>query len=172
MGRKSKFKQVCEPLHLEAMKIKHPSVPEHAIPKFDITGTSTNKLEKSIVAYIMLHGWLAERIKNTGTARVQTMKMANGYEKKKLTYTKSTGEKGTADILATIDGRKVSIEVKNVKTKDRMSDAQRAYKRKTELSGGVYYVARTIEQFMHWYEEQGFGMNPNWEEAIKMLYKK
>lgn len=172
MGRKSKFKQVCEPLYDKMMELKHPNFPKFAIPSLDVTGTSTNKLEKQIVMFVKLHGYLAERTKNIGTARVQKMKMASGYEKKKVTYTKSTGEKGSSDIKAIINGRNVAIEVKNAKTKDRMSPAQREYKKKVELSGGIYFVATGIDQFIDWYEEQGFGMNPNWEEAVMQLFVK
>lgn len=164
------FKSICEPLHIEASHLKYPNFPKKYIPPLDIKGTSTNKLEKQIVAFIQLHGWQAERIKNTGQARVEKMKLANGYTKEKVTYTKGTGTKGTADISSTIEGRSVKIEVKNAKTKDRMSKAQEAYQAQLDLTGGVYYVARDIDSFIEWFKEN-FKKNPRWEEAVLITYK-
>ena len=164
------FKSICDPLHIEASHLKYPSFPKKYIPPLDIKGTSTNKLEKQIVAFIQLHGWQAERIKNTGQARVEKLKLANGYTKEKVTYTKGTGTKGTADISSTIEGRSVKIEVKNAKTKDRMSKAQEAYQSQLDLTGGVYYVARDIDSFIEWFKEN-FKKNTRWEEAVLITYK-
>lgn len=155
------FKSICEPLHIEASHLKYPSFPKKYIPALDIKGTSTNKLEKQIVAFIQLHGWQAERIKNTGQARVS---------KGKVTYTKGTGTKGTADISATIEGRSVKIEVKNKKTKDRMSEAQKAYQAQLDLTGGIYYVAREIDEFIQWFQDN-FKKHPKWSEAVLITYK-
>jgi hypothetical protein len=61
---------------------------------------------------------------------------------------------GTADISATIRGRSVKIEVKI--GRDRQSDAQKRYQASIEAAGGIYYIARNIDDFMQWYN-QTFG---------------
>jgi len=164
------FKSICDELHIKASHLKYPSFPVKYIPPLDIKGTSTNKLEKQIVAFIQLHAWQAERIKNTGTARVSELKRANGYHQKSVSYTKGTGTAGTADISATIEGRSVKIEVKNAKTKDRMSKHQENYQSQLDLTGGVYYIARDIDSFIEWFNDN-FKINPRWEQAIGLTYK-
>lgn len=57
--------------------------------------------------------------------------------------------KGTADISATIKGRSVKIEVKI--GKDRQSEAQVAYQKKIEQSGGIYFIAKDFDTFMDFY---------------------
>lgn len=166
------FSKICQPLYERAHKLKYPNFPHNAIGKLTITGTSTNKLEKRIVTFIQLHGWNAERIKNTGTARIEKIKMPNGYTKSNVNYTKGTGTNGTADISATINGKSVKIEVKNVRTKDRMSKAQRLYKEQIEMSGGVYFVATEIDEFINWFNSR-YKINPNWDTAVlHTFYKK
>lgn len=61
---------------------------------------------------------------------------------------------GTADISATIRGRSVKIEVKI--GRDRQSEAQKRYQASIEAAGGIYYIARNIDDFMQWYN-QTFG---------------
>lgn len=163
------FKEICEPLHIEASHLKYPSFPKKYIPPLNIKGTSTNKLEKQIVAFVQLHGYVAERVKNTGTARVEKIKRANGYTQSKVTFTKGTGMNGTADIRAVVNGISVSIEVKNKKTKDKMSEAQKIYKRKVELSGGVYYVATDIDSFIEWFQSN-YSKRSDWEDVILDIY--
>jgi len=121
-----KFKEIVTDLDREYKHMKYPNFPKAYIPEIQFLGTSTNVLEKKIVAFIQLHGWTCERVKNTGTARVETLKRANGYNQSKVSYTKGTGLNGTADVRAVINGISVSIEVKNSKTKDRMSEAQKS----------------------------------------------
>jgi len=157
-----RFMQICRPLHNAAQLLKHPTVPEYALPSLSITGTSTNKLEKQIVAFIQLHGWQAERIKNMGTARIG--------KDKRVTFTPSSGTRGTADISATINGKSVKIEVKNKATNDKMSEAQKEYQRQVELTGGLYYIARDIDYFIDWYQDR-FDKHPEWVNAVMFTYK-
>jgi hypothetical protein len=52
----------------------------------------------------------------------------------------------------------VAIEIKNSKTKDRMSNTQEQYKRQVEKSGGIYHVITDLETGMEWLDK--FGENP------------
>jgi hypothetical protein len=65
-------------------------------------------------------------------------------------WTPGQGTKGTADISATIRGRSVKIEVKY--GKDRQSDAQKQYQEDIERAGGVYIIARDMDQFLDWFD--------------------
>jgi hypothetical protein len=64
-------------------------------------------------------------------------------------YIPGTGTKGSADLSSTINGRSVKIEIKI--GADRMSEAQKEYQRMTEMSGGVYIVAKDFDSFIEWY---------------------
>lgn len=163
--------EIANPLHVKAMKLKYPSFPERLVPKLKIMGTSTNVLERRIVTFIQLHGWYASRVANKGTSKQERFTSASGYEVVKNQYIPSTSEPGIADVDASPNGKVVKIEVKNAATKDRMSPAQAAYKKKVEISGGIYYVATDIDSFIDWYYGIGFGLHPNWDEAVLLTYK-
>jgi hypothetical protein len=64
-------------------------------------------------------------------------------------WIKSSMQRGTADISATIYGRSIKIEVKI--QNDKQSEAQRIYQAQVEASDGVYYVARDFQSFYGWY---------------------
>ncbi|HUT43367.1 MAG TPA: hypothetical protein VMW95_03440, partial [Desulfobacterales bacterium] len=60
------------------------------------------------------------------------------------------GQKGTADISATIKGLSVKIEVK---MKDKQSPDQKIYQEQVERAGGLYFVARDFTSFKQWFDE-------------------
>lgn len=165
------FKERCTQLHLDVMAMRYPNVPKYGLVPLILNGKGTNLLTSRIITFIQLNGWQAERINNTGMARVSKLQLASGYESKSVTWTKGTGTKGTADISATINGKSVKIEVKNAKTKDRMSEAQKKYKEQVELTGGVYYIAKDIDSFINWFDEN-FTINDKWQQAVLKVYRK
>jgi len=113
-------------------------------------GSTANSLTAAIIRFIEAHGWQAERINVIGrpiTARQGGREYITGWAQSHMTV-------GTADISATIGGRSVKIEVKI--GRDRQSEAQQRYQRSIEAAGGIYYIARNIDDFMCWYN-QTFG---------------
>lgn len=113
-------------------------------------GSTANSLTASIIHYITARGGQAERINVIGrpiTAR-------QGGREYIVNWAPSHMTVGTADISATIRGRSVKIEVKI--GRDRQSDAQKRYQASIEAAGGIYYIARNIDDFMQWYN-QTFG---------------
>jgi len=158
--------QRLKDLFLAYNKHKAPNFPDECrvYPAYFAKSKTTNGLTNCVVAYIRLHGWQAERVNNTGSVRMQSIKYASGYTEKRVNFVKGTGTKGTADISATIDGKRVSIEIKNINTKDRQSVAQKAYQKQIELTGGVYIIATDIVSFMDWYDAQKYPINPRREE--------
>lgn len=129
------------------------SMPDYAIPKPKYTDNSANALTKSIIAWIELNGYQAERINNTGRY-VDNKKTVKNIMGQSITigsgqYIPGTGTKGTADISATIKGKSIKIEVKF--GKDRQSEAQKEYQATIERSGGVYFIAKTFDDFYNFY---------------------
>lgn len=129
------------------------SMPDYAIPKPKYTDNSANALTKSIIAWIELNGYQAERINNTGRY-VDNKKTVKNIMGQSITigsgqYIPGTGTKGTADISATIKGKSIKIEVKY--GKDRQSEAQKEYQANIERSGGVYFIAKDFESFYNFY---------------------
>lgn len=129
------------------------SMPDYAIPKPKYTDNSANALTKSIIAWIELNGYQAERINNTGRY-VDNKKTVKNIMGQSITigsgqYIPGTGTKGTSDISATIKGKSIKIEVKY--GKDRQSEAQKEYQATIERSGGVYFIAKTFDDFYNFY---------------------
>ena len=108
--------------------------------------TSANALTLSVMRYIRNRGGQAERISVVGrplTTFQGGREIITGWAKSHMTV-------GTADISATIKGRSVKIEVKV--GSDAQSPAQRAYQREVEAAGGLYYIARDMDNFVQWYQ--------------------
>jgi hypothetical protein len=129
------------------------SMPIHCIPKPKFNDSSANNLTKSIIKYIELMGYQAERINNTGRYidNKKTVKniMGQSIQIGSGQYIKGTGTNGTADISATIKGKSIKIEVKF--GKDRQSETQKEYQASIERSGGIYYIAKDFETFYNFF---------------------
>lgn len=145
-------------LAVKSLRIKYPTLPEHAIPKPEYNINSTNGLTKAIIDYLRFQGCQAERISSMGRV-IDNRKVITdvvGYKRTigSMSYIPTTGQKGTADISATIKGRSVKIEIKY--GKDRLSSYQKEYQKQIEASGGIYYVARTFDSFHNWFHNLNF----------------
>lgn len=148
--------QILNDLAFKATRKAHPSVPEYAIPKPRFSDNTANKLTKAVIACIQLHGYQAERISVEGRV-VDTRKRFTdvvGRERiiGSVTRINSSGQRGSADISATIKGRSVKIEIKI--GKDFQSPAQKQYQSEIEAAGGIYLIVRDFHTFYHWF--QGF----------------
>jgi|694.fasta_scaffold03130_32 hypothetical protein len=139
------------------LRRKHPNWSEQECRNFVFytkTDTTANGLTSCIVDFLRWEGWQAERINTTGLAREKfTIDPLTGRRIKSIgiTWTPTTGTRGSADISATIAGRSVKIEVKV--GQDRQSDAQRQYEEAVTSAGGVYIIARDFAGFLVWYDE-------------------
>lgn len=159
-------------LYLEYNRIKHPNLPEsvRSFPTYFSKSGTTNGLTKCIIAYIRLNGWMAERITSSGRVVDKSKVFTDvcGFTRQigSKSYIPGTSQKGTADISATVMGKSVKIEVKNANTKDRMSGAQREYKTITDITGGIYYIAKDFDMFVEWFDKK-FEMNPSRFEIYK-----
>lgn len=144
---------------------KYPTWTEEDLKSFSHytkTDNNANGLTRCIIDWITFKGGQAERI-NTMGRRIDNRKTITdvmGYTRTvgSVTWQKGTGTKGSADISATIpmlvNGMKVGVSVKiEVKYgKDRQSLDQKKYEHSINEAGGIYVIARNIDDFVEWYE--------------------
>jgi len=145
------LKQLSELNQMEKAK-RYPSVPAHAIPVKKYSDTKANKLTNAIIEWLTLNGCWATRVSSAGrwlkgdtfTDVIGRTRQLNGK------FIPSTTKKGTADIMAIIEGQHVSIEVKI--GRDRLSEAQMKVKADIEKAGGIYFIAHDFDEFMKFYK--------------------
>ncbi|MGE0588925.1 MAG: VRR-NUC domain-containing protein [Cyclobacteriaceae bacterium] len=126
-------------LDFEAKKKRYPNIPEHCLPKLKVK-QSANGLTQAIIKFLTLHGHFATRTSSAGRYLVK--------EKK---WIPSTTRKGYPDITAIMNGRTLAIEVKI--GKDKMSQAQQCVKEEIEASGGIYFIAKSFDEFERFYND-------------------
>jgi hypothetical protein len=145
---------------------KYPTWTDEDLQSFNFytkTDNGANGLTRCIIDWITFNGGQAERI-NTMGRRVdnrETITDVMGYTRTigSVSWQKGTGTKGSADISATIPmqvngvkfGVSVKIEVKY--GKDRQSEDQKKYEHTINEAGGIYVIARNIDEFIEWYDE-------------------
>lgn len=145
--------KILEQMAFDAKLKKYKDQPYLVKTKF--TDKTANGLTKAIIKFLQLKGWQAERISTTGRMIDQRKTYTDvvGFRRTigSTKWISGTTTKGSADISATINGKSVKIEVKI--GRDRQSDAQKKYQADIERSEGVYYIARTFEDFYKWYNQ-------------------
>lgn len=145
---------------------KYPTWTDEDLQSFNFytkTDNSANHLTGCIMDWIRYNGGQAERI-NTMGRRIDNTKISKdvlGGTRLigSISWQKGTGTKGSADISATIPmqvngikfGVSVKIEVKY--GKDRQSEDQKKYEHTINEAGGIYVIARNIDDFIEWYDE-------------------
>lgn len=117
---------------------------------------TANGLTKCIIDWITLKGGYANRINTQGQARIHKIPRYNILSGKteyrdSVQWTPSTTRIGTPDIDAIIQGKAVKIEVKI--GKDKLSEAQKKHLEDIARAGGLYYIAKDMESFVNWYNE-------------------
>ena len=147
----------------QALREQSPNVPDYAIPTPRFKDKTANELTRSIIKWLQLNGHQAERISVEGRV-INTRKIVvDGIGRRKMigsiTRVKSSAQRGSADISATVYGRSVKIEAKI--GRDQQSDVQKQYQQSIEAAGGIYLIASNFQTFYEWYfqlrEEVGRG---------------
>ena len=152
-------KESYEHLKWEWIKSQHPTAWKNDPETFErgfretcrfprISGAPS--LERAIVDYITYAGFQASKITTSGR-----------FVKGKITFTDVIGRtrvigndkwipggstKGVADIIATVYGLKIDIEVKYSKG-DRQRETQKRYEEAVTKAGGFYIIVRSFEDF-------------------------
>jgi len=137
---------------LDENRRRFPNLPESARYIKPYTDKTANGLTRAIIDFLRLSGSQSERINSTGRPIDNTKVITDVLGSKRrigsMRWIPGTGQKGTADISATIKGRAVKIEIK---MKDRQSEDQKAYQLQVERAGGLYWLVRSFDEFITLY---------------------
>ena len=148
-------KKRYQDLVLQDQKIKAPSVPDYGRPPANCKETGANDLTRLICSFINLSGYQAERISTTGRMLDQKKTVTDCIGRERtigsVKFIPGTSTKGSADISATIQGRSIKIEVKW--EKDRQSTYQKEYEQAITKAGGIYFIAKTFDEFLLFYDQ-------------------
>jgi hypothetical protein len=151
---------------LRNLKRKYPTWTDEDYKSFthyDKSDNNANGLTRCIIDFLTYEGCQAERINTMGRRIDKTEVTTDVLGRKRsigsVEWQKGTGTKGSADISATIpmlvNGMKLGVSVKiEVKYgKDRQSEDQKKYEHSINSAGGIYYIARNMDEFYQWYLE-------------------
>jgi hypothetical protein len=134
---------------------KHPNVDVKYLAPLIYYDHDTNSLTKAVLAWLTLNGHHAERINTTGrpidNRKTYIDVLGNQRTIGSVTWIKTAGQRGSADISAIVNGKPVRIEIKF--GADRQSKAQKEYQAQVEASGGTYLIVRSFQGFYDWYME-------------------
>lgn len=139
---------------------QHPNVPVNYLPPPKVSDASANDLTKTIIRFLKCSGHQAERVSNTGRFIEDKIQFQDAIGRNRTAgtgkYIPGQGTNGTADIHAQIrpTGAKYAMPVK-IEVKfgnDRQSEAQKVYQANIEQAGGVYIIARNMDEFVEWYD--------------------
>jgi len=141
-------------LALAHSRTKHPTLPEEARCTHIYNDRTANGLTKCIIDFLNFSGWQAERINCTGrpldNRKVVTDVLGDMRHIGSVKWLPTSGQKGTADISATINGLSVKIEIK---MRDKQSVSQKKYQKSIESAGGIYLIIRSFEEFLNSYNQ-------------------
>lgn len=132
-------------MDIDRGRVTHRNIPESARVSTKFSDKTANGLTKCIIAFITLSGGWATRVTSTG--RMIPTGKTEVFDGK-LKWIPGTTKKGTPDIMATLNGKSLFIEVKI--GKDRQSEAQKQVEADINASGGYYFCAKDFESFYQW----------------------
>ena len=157
-------KKRFEQLHLKHKLQTHPSfiVRENCIPKPDLKENGANALTKRIHEFLEMSGHESQDQRTTGrllsTKRTVIDCIGRSREIGSVSYGKSADKVGRADIMARImipiNGQiiPIAVEIEIKWNKDYQSQKQKDYQKKLEDKGGKYFIIKTFDEFIDWYD--------------------
>lgn len=90
---------------------------------------TTNELTKNVIKYLNLNGHFVSRVNNSGSRGRQHVI-----------------SKGFPDIAGcSKSGKALFIEIKNAKTKDKLSEAQKEFQHNVNIRDGIYLIVSKFE---------------------------
>lgn len=133
---------LLDALHDRDFKEKHPTNPYP--PKFQdrykLTKTKANRTTRAINDFL---NWMPKcKARRINTMGIPSVKKEGRI--KSFSWRPSEAEKGTSDIIASIKGRIINIEVKD---KDKQSENQKKYQANVEEAGEIYILVRSFTDF-------------------------
>jgi hypothetical protein len=134
----------------------------NCIPPIDLTENGSVTLTKLIHIFLDMSGHESQDQRTTGRKKDtrKTVKDCIGRQRSigSVTYMKSLDKVGRADIDATmmipINGQiiPVAVEIEIKWNKDKQSDDQIKYQKNLESKGGKYFIIKTFDDFVTWYD--------------------
>ncbi|OJU26842.1 MAG: hypothetical protein BGN92_07130 [Sphingobacteriales bacterium 41-5] len=134
------WKQAINEARARYMTEHYQACKDFGVPAKRYSDRTANALTACILDFLKYSGCYANRINTTGMPR-----NING----RTVWTKSTTNKGTADIDSIINGKPVKIEIKI--GADKMSEAQHRERARIEAAGGIYLVVKDMQSFYDWF---------------------
>lgn len=111
----------------------------HRAPGKKPKGETANRITANIIRVVNTQpGCIAYRVNNTGI-----------WDEAKQVFRKAHTEKGIPDIIGCLRGRSLWIEVKA--GRDKLSQDQMLRKFEIERAGGLYFEARSTDDFLKWF---------------------
>lgn len=111
----------------------------HRAPAKKPKGETANRITANIIRVVNTQpGCIAYRVNNTGI-----------WDEAKQVFRKAHTEKGIPDIIGCLRGRSLWIEVKA--GRDKLSQDQVLRKFEIERAGGLYFEARSTDDFLKWF---------------------
>lgn len=145
--------------HLKALSLansraRYPHMPESVRSCRSYSDRTANGLQKCIIDFLTFSLHQAERISSAGryidSSKVITDCLGSKRRIGSGKWIPGSMQKGSADISATINGRSVKIEVK---MKDSQSESQKKYQEQVEKAGGLYWLVRSFDEFLNFYND-------------------
>ena len=119
-----------------------PTVPPYAITTPNYEDRTANGLTRCIIDFLNSQdGCRCFRISNEGVMRTN--------ENGKSFRVQSSMQNGISDLVSSVWGRFVSIEIKI--GNDRQSEAQKEYQSQIENARGYYVIVRDFKGFLNWF---------------------
>jgi hypothetical protein len=147
-------RQRVQALYLAESRRKYPNLPDHVRSVKIPSDATANGLTRLIIDWVNMSGYHAERINTMGRVIDKRKNVTDVVGRTKtigsMTYIPTSGQRGSADISATIAGVSLKVEVKI--GKDRQSTYQKVYQQQIERSGGVYIIVRSMEDFLNYWD--------------------
>jgi len=113
---------------------------------------TTNGITSIIINFLTWRGHYGNRQNVMGRqiGGITTTQSGAKFDDRK--WIKSSTKRGSSDISALINGKMISLEVKNAHTNDKIRPEQEKERKRIERAGGVYMVITGVHQFYQWYE--------------------
>ena len=114
----------------------------HRKPAKKPKGETANRITANIIRVVNTQpGCIAYRVNNTGI-----------WDEAKQVFRTAHTEKGIPDIIGCLRGRSLWIEVKA--GRDKLSQDQMLRKFEIERAGGLYFEARSTDNFLKWFRNE------------------
>lgn len=161
--KKKKRKEPCEEseglkqlreLAITHSRLQYSNMPEYTRSCRNYFDKTVNGLTKCIIDFLKFSGHQAERVNNKGRYLDGSKVVTDVLGDKRIIgsgkWIRSSMQKGSSDLSAVIFGKAVKIEIK---IKDSQSEAQKRYQQQVERAQGLYWMVRSFDEFLSFYNE-------------------